>query len=320
MVPLEDLEPGRAVDGVRAVERVFVHHAELAVRGALHGAVRAADAGGEIRVRGAGQQQDQGQSRASSLTLSKEVRRRGRRCAARCPTAVRGPPNVQPAVPVRNRRAWQTGSMRLRERESSVSSLVAAGLLALLVMAALGVIVAGHNGAVVLDAPGSAIIELFAGHRTSAVVLAELGGPESIGLLVAALAVVLLVRGRRCAAALVVLAPATAGALTEFLLKPLVDRPLGTSLAFPSGHATATWALASAVVLLLAGSGLPRRVRLVDSAVAVGIAAVNSVALVGAQYHLFTDVVGGAGVGIGVSCLVAAGLGIDPRTPSARSR
>ena len=210
--------------------------------------------------------------------------------------------------------------MRLRERESSVSSLVAAGLLALLVMAALGVIVAGHNGAVVLDAPGSAIIELFAGHRTSAVVLAELGGPESIGLLVAALAVVLLVRGRRCAAALVVLAPATAGALTEFLLKPLVDRPLGTSLAFPSGHATATWALASAVVLLLAGSGLPRRVRLVDSAVAVGIAAVNSVALVGAQYHLFTDVVGGAGVGIGVSCLVAAGLGIDPRTPSARSR
>ena len=210
--------------------------------------------------------------------------------------------------------------MRLRERESSVSSLVAAGLLALLAMAALGVNVAGHNGAVVLDAPGSAIIGLFAGHRTSAVVLAELGGPETIGLLVAALAVVLLVRGRRCAAALVVLAPATAGALTEFLLKPLVDRPLGPGLAFPSGHATATWALASAVVVLLAGSGLPRRVRLVDSAVAVGIAAVNSVALVGAHYHLLTDVIGGAGVGIGVSCLVAAGLGIGPRTPSARSR
>ena len=210
--------------------------------------------------------------------------------------------------------------MRVQERQSSARSLVAAGLLALLVMAVLGVIVAGHHGAVVLDAPGSPIIELFAGHRTSAVVLTELGGPETIGLLVAALAVVLLVRGRRRAAALVVLAPAAAGALTEFLLKPLIDRPLGASPAFPSGHATATWALASAVVLLLAGSGWPRRVRLVDSAVVVGIAAVNSVALVGGQYHLFTDVVGGAGVGIGVSCLVAAAVGVGRQAPAAQCR
>ena len=210
--------------------------------------------------------------------------------------------------------------MRLREREPSVRSLVAAGLLALLVMAVLGVIVAGHDGAVVLDAPGPPIIELFAGHRTSAVVLAELGGPASIGLLVAALAVALLVRGRRDATALVVLAPAAAGALTEFLLKPLVNRLLGANPAFPSGHATATWALASALVVLLAGSGWPRRVRLVNSAVAVGIAAVNSVALVGAQYHLFTDVVGGAGVGIGVSCLVAAAVGVGRQAPAAQSR
>jgi membrane-associated phospholipid phosphatase len=204
--------------------------------------------------------------------------------------------------------------MRWGEHGPGVRSLVAGGLLALLVMAVLGVVVAGHQGDMALDAPGSPMIALFARHRNSAVVLAEMGGPESIGLLVVALAVALLARGRRRAAALVVLAPAAAGALTEFVLKPLVHRTLDDTLAFPSGHATGTWALAAAMVVLMAGSGLVRRVWLVDSAVVVAIATVNSVALVGAQYHVFTDVVGGAGVGTGVACLLAAALSRPPAT------
>jgi hypothetical protein len=94
------------------------------------------------------------------------------------------------------------------------------------------------------------------------------------------------------------LAPAASGALTEFVLKPLVGRTLDDTVAFPSGYATGTRALAVAVVVLLPESGLAGWVWPVDSAVVVGIATVNSVALVGAQYQAFTDVVGGAGVGI----------------------
>jgi membrane-associated phospholipid phosphatase len=215
---------------------------------------------------------------------------------------------------VKSQPAQQTGGMRWGERGPAVRSLVTVGLLALLVMAVLGMVVAGHRGDVALDAPGSPMIALFAGHRSSAVVLAELGGPESIGLLVVALAVALLVRGRRSAAVLVVLAPAAAGALTELVLKPIVGRTLDDTVAFPSGHATGTWALAAAVVVLLADSRLVRRVWLVDSVVVVAIATVNSVALVGAQFHVFTDVVGGAGVGIGVACLFAAALSRPPAT------
>lgn len=209
------------------------------------------------------------------------------------------------------------GGVRRRGRTRAGSSGVV-GLVAVLVVAVLGVVVAGHPGAVALDAPGTPVIELFAAHRGSAVVLADLGGPETIGLLAAALAVVLAARGRRCAAALVVIVPAAAGALTELVLKPLVNRPLGGSLAFPSGHATGSWSLAAVVVLLLWRSTAPRRVRLVDSAVVLGIATINSVALVGAQFHLVTDVVAGAGVGIGVACLAAWALTARRGTPSER--
>ncbi len=225
-----------------------------------------------------------------------------------------GPSGPGTGAVVESQPAQQTGGMRRGERGPAVRSLVAVGLLALLVMAVLGMVVAGHQGDVALDAPGSPMIALFAGHRSSAVVLAELGGPETIGLLVVALAVALLARGRRSAAALVVLAPAAAGALTELVLKPIVDRTLDDTLAFPSGHATGTWALTAAVVVLMADSGMVRRVWLVDSAVVVAIATVNSVALVGAQFHVFTDVVGGAGVGIGVACLLAAALIRPPAT------
>ncbi len=119
---------------------------------------------------------------------------------------------------------------------------------------------------------------------------------------------VLLLRRRVRDALLAVAAPVFSGVLTQWVLKPLVDRPLDGELAFPSGHATGAWALATVGVILLLRSASPRRLRWADCGVVLALAAVISVALVAAQYHFVTDVIGGAAVGVGVSCLLAAAL------------
>lgn len=174
----------------------------------------------------------------------------------------------------------------------------------------MGWAVRGHVGDTRLDTVlGVPVIRVFAGHRETAVALADLGGPETIALQALGLALVLGARARWAGAAAVLLAPAAAGGLTQWVLKPAVGRMLASSPAWPSGHATGTWALLTVVVVLLLRDG-PARARLVDSAVLLAVGLVNAVGLVGAQYHFVTDVIGGVAVGVAVGCAVSAGLGL----------
>jgi membrane-associated phospholipid phosphatase len=101
---------------------------------------------------------------------------------------------------------------------------------------------------------------------------------------------------------------ALASALTEFVLKPLVHRTINGFLTYPSGHTTGLFALAAALaVVLLAPRGERPRpaVRIAAVAAAVVIASAVGVAMVGQNFHYFTDTVAGAAVGTGVVTGVA---------------
>jgi membrane-associated phospholipid phosphatase len=179
----------------------------------------------------------------------------------------------------------------------------------------------GHQaGAGRLDAAVDARIQVALGsYRGPLRLLARLGGLLSVTELTAALVLACLVTRRWRAAALVGLAVPAAVALTEFVLKPLVGRSIHGYPSFPSGHATAMFALAATCVVLLANpprSRLPRAVRLLLAACAVLVAAAVPTAMVALGYHYFTDIVAGATVGIGTVLLVA--LLIDLFRPAAR--
>ncbi len=97
-----------------------------------------------------------------------------------------------------------------------------------------------------------------------------------------------------------------ASAISELVLKPLVDRTRYGSLSYPSGHATAAFALATAVVILLMqppGTNMPRSMRVVLSALAFLTAGTVAAGLT--EIHYFTDTIGGAGVGIGITLATA---------------
>lgn len=89
--------------------------------------------------------------------------------------------------------------------------------------------------------------------------------------------------------------PALAGALVEYVGKPLVDRRLYGGPCFPSGHAAGVTCIV--VIALLAA---PRGRRLATTAVGAPAMLAVSVAVVGLGWHFPTDVLGGFGVGAGV--------------------
>lgn len=148
--------------------------------------------------------------------------------------------------------------------------------------------------------------------------LAGLGGLVPVTVLTAALVLACLAVRRWRGAALAGLAVPAAVALTEYALKPLVGRTIRGSPCFPSGHATAMFALAATCAVLLAG---PRRqrppgaVRLQLILGAVLVAAAVPTAMVALGYHYFTDTVAGTAVGTGMVLLAA--LVIDRARPAA---
>lgn len=113
-------------------------------------------------------------------------------------------------------------------------------------------------------------------------------------------------------AVLVAIAVPAAGALTEFLLKPLFGRLLSGQLSYPSGHTTGVIALAVTFAVLLADPSRPRlpaAVRLLLAALAFLAAGAVAVAVVALGLHYFTDTIGGAATGTAVVLLTA--LSID---------
>ncbi|MGW5381689.1 phosphatase PAP2 family protein [Nocardia sp. NPDC003963] len=90
--------------------------------------------------------------------------------------------------------------------------------------------------------------------------------------------------------ATMVLVPETAVAINAWVLKPFWSRPLHDYLAYPSGHTVHLVAMVTTLVLLLR-SARARMVIITLTAVALAGAGIGMTAL---DYHLATDIVGGA--------------------------
>jgi len=139
--------------------------------------------------------------------------------------------------------------------------------------------------------------------------LADLGDLVPVTVLTAALILACLATRRRRGAALACLAVPGAVALTEFVLKPLVGRTIHRAyLCFPSGHATASFTLASTCAVLLASPArlrLSGAVRLLLALGAAVVAAAVATAMVALGHHYFTDAIAGTAVGVGMVPLAA---------------
>ncbi|WP_433664908.1 phosphatase PAP2 family protein [Nocardia sp. CA-128927] len=101
-------------------------------------------------------------------------------------------------------------------------------------------------------------------------------------------------QGQWWRAAIMVLVPELAVGLNAWLWKPLWDRHLHDYLAYPSGHTVHLVAIATAFIVLI-DSVRARVIALVIAMVALLVVAVGMVRL---DYHLPTDIIGGAAAAI----------------------
>jgi membrane-associated phospholipid phosphatase len=140
--------------------------------------------------------------------------------------------------------------------------------------------------------------------------LPHLGGQKFVAAMTLALILACAVIRQSRGAVLVVAAVPIAIGLTEYVLKPSVGDAIGQ--AFPSGHATSSFALAAIFAVLLASPPcrrVPVGVRLLLALVAILLAAAVAAVMVANGAHHFTDAVAGAAVGTGV--VLACALTLD---------
>ncbi|MFF3229004.1 phosphatase PAP2 family protein [Nocardia suismassiliense] len=117
-------------------------------------------------------------------------------------------------------------------------------------------------------------------------------------------------RGRWWQAATMVVVPELALGLNTWLWKPLWDRHLHDYLAYPSGHTVHLVAIATTFIVLIDSI----RARLIALTVAVVTLLAVAVGMVGLDYHLPTDIIGGTAAAIAMAlalCLLAQTLGAD---------
>ena len=156
-----------------------------------------------------------------------------------------------------------------------------------------------------VDAP---FLTWFGGHQGLGLWLASAATLMPAAVLTAAVVITCLVTGRLNGAVLGLTAIPAAAGLDDGLLKPLFDRTYHGSLVYPSGHATAMFAFAGTVAVLLLVPPHPasfRALRIVIPAAACALGVVVATAIIGLGWHYFTDTVAGAAVGIGTVCALA---------------
>ena len=181
-------------------------------------------------------------------------------------------------------------------------------------LATLGVRVMNLRGPLPVDnAVDQRVIYRFQSFRPALQAVVQLGSPVGVGLLSLVLAVACLIWRRRKGALLIAVGPATAGVLTEYVLKPLISREKGVGLAFPSGHTTGSIAVAAVLAILLLPYGelasISRRQRWTLALLGLILVSGVPLALIVLQYHYVTDIVAGFAVASAVVFLIA--LGID---------
>jgi membrane-associated phospholipid phosphatase len=187
-----------------------------------------------------------------------------------------------------------------------------------IVVGVLGVLFAHQATADWFDhAADSPFITWAGSHRGVAVWLTGLGSLIPAAAWTAAIAAACLLASRLNGAVLAVAAVPVADVLVEDLFKPLVHRTYLGAVVYPSGHTTTIVTLAATVTVLLAIPPRPARARVLQGlvvSVAWLLAGVVAAALIGLQWHYFTDTVAGAAVGIGTVC----GLALLLDLPAAR--
>jgi membrane-associated phospholipid phosphatase len=180
----------------------------------------------------------------------------------------------------------------------------------------LGVLSAGRSQGNAVDRPiDSWIVGHLGAHWHALFEISHLGSGPGVAVLTAVLVLACLAARRVNGAVLAVVSVSVAAALTEYVLKPLVHHTLRGAVSYPSGHTTSLFALTAVVaVLMLSPPGSrPRpggRLLLVLGLVIVDC--VVAVAVIGLQWHYFTDTVAGAAVGIGVVLTAAFPLDSSP--------
>jgi undecaprenyl-diphosphatase len=153
-----------------------------------------------------------------------------------------------------------------------------------------------------IDAP---FITWFAGHRGLGLWLVAPGSLVPAAVLTVGIAVWCLLGRRLNGAVLAAVALPVAEGLNDGLLKPVIQRTYLGALTYPSGHTTAVFALVATITVLLLGAPRPGPAgawRVAVPAVACVLALVVVIALIGVQFHYFTDCVGGAALGTGTVC------------------
>ncbi len=177
------------------------------------------------------------------------------------------------------------------------------------------VILVGGVGALVLtlgeaqrlDTAVDSAVQAWVGqHERALTLVAGLGEKVDVAAAVVVLVGLCLARRRLNGAVLAAVAIPAAPALTEYVLKPLFTRhqPYG---AYPSGHTTAAFAVATVVAVLVAtpADRISARWRMAIALAALLAAAAVGVAVIGLGLHTLVDAVGGAGVGTGVALSAA---------------
>jgi membrane-associated phospholipid phosphatase len=215
---------------------------------------------------------------------------------------------------------WGSAWRGLRPRLLLPESLRAAGaaLLAACVAVVLVAFAAGRGNPGRLDTTLDPRFQAWLGRFPVLLhQLPRLGGLKEVALMTLALAVAGAATRSWSGAVLAVVAVPGAVGLTEYVLKPYVGTVINQ--AFPSGHATSSFALAAVFAVLLADPAyrrVPRAVRLLLVLLALLLAAAVAAAMIAIGAHTFTDAAGGAAVGTGV--VLACALTLDLAVSRAR--
>jgi membrane-associated phospholipid phosphatase len=193
-------------------------------------------------------------------------------------------------------------------------------LLAIIVLAVLGMRYANHDTAGQLDRILDAYIRTRIGpDQPLTAALVSLGNPAQAALLVAAVAGAAAVARRWSGALLTVGGTVAAVTITELILKPLIGRLRYGHLSFPSGHTTAVASVAIATTILLTTAQRPRSIalRLVSILAAIMIPASVAIALIARHVHYATDTV--AGCCVALATVPTLALTLDFLAPRVRS-
>ncbi len=188
-----------------------------------------------------------------------------------------------------------------------------------LIVAVGGIIAAGKSHGNALDQPIDSWIVGQLGTHVRALRLISNVGLATPFVLTPVLVLASLVARRINGAALAAISVPVAASLTQFVLKPLVHERIGDALTYPSGHTTGVFAVVAVIGVLLLnppGARPAPCLRIVVMVLAAGLGCTVGVAMIGLDYHYFTDTVAGLGVATGV--VLATAFGLD--RPAMRTR